>query len=445
MWMWGLLMGVALLAGCGAASTSPPPTEPPAPPPATWHKDIAPLVRQKCGGCHVEGGIAPFALQTYQQAFATRQAIRGAVKARIMPPWPPSAECAEYTDNRSLTTEQIDLIARWVDEGGAEGNPADAPASTGPAPEGLSRVDLTLTMPEAYTPQKHPDDYRCFILDWPEQEVRYITGFRGNPDHKASVHHIIAFLAPPGQVAEYQKLDAAEEGPGYTCFGGPGVSSGDIGSTMRAQWVGSWVPGSFGTEFPAGSGLRIEPGSKLVLQIHYNVSSSTPAPDRSSLSLKVDSAVDKLAYVLPWANPLWVTNREPTLRMHIPAGQAGVTHGFDEEPTRYLSLITNGLFANDKPIQVHGAALHMHTRGTRATAEIWRAGNSANKDCLLNIPRWDFHWQGQYRLSQSKTVRPGDRLAVECRWDNTGAGAKDIYWGEGTADEMCLGTFLITQ
>ena len=31
----------------------------------TWHQDIAPIVAQKCGGCHVGGGIAPFSLATY--------------------------------------------------------------------------------------------------------------------------------------------------------------------------------------------------------------------------------------------------------------------------------------------------------------------------------------------------------------------------------------------
>jgi hypothetical protein len=37
---------------------------------------------------------------------------------------------------------------------------------------------------------------------------------------------------------------------------------------------------------------------------------------------------------------------------------------------------------------------------------------------------------------------PGDKLRVECTWDNPTM--KDVTWGEGTGDEMCLGTFYYT-
>ena len=43
---------------------------------------------------------------------------------------------------------------------------------------------------------------------------------------------------------------------------------------------------------------------------------------------------------------------------------------------------------------------------------------------------------------------PGDKLYLECHWDNSGGnqtGApKDTLWGEGTGDEMCLGVVYIT-
>jgi hypothetical protein len=94
----------------------------------------------------------------------------------------------------------------------------------------------------------------------------------------------------------------------------------------------------------------------------------------------------------------------------------------------------------------------MHTRGTRAKLEIERAGGA--KECVLEIPQWDFHWQGAYDLTQPKTARPGDRLALECHWDNSAANQpivggqrqppRDLNWGEGTNDEMCLGLFYVT-
>jgi hypothetical protein len=64
---------------------------------------------------------------------------------------------------------------------------------------------------------------------------------------------------------------------------------------------------------------------------------------------------------------------------------------------------------------------------------------------MLRIPRWDFHWQNGYELKQAKVVRPGDRITIECHWDNSLPGATDVSWGEGTGDEMCLGILYLTQ
>ena len=34
----------------------------------TWYQDVAPIVVSRCGGCHRDGGIAPFALDSYEAA-----------------------------------------------------------------------------------------------------------------------------------------------------------------------------------------------------------------------------------------------------------------------------------------------------------------------------------------------------------------------------------------
>ncbi len=223
------LLSVIVLSACSGASEPPP-----APEPASYHRDVAPLVQEKCGSCHVEGGIAPFALRSYAEVFEMRTAIKAAVTLRMMPPWMAAQDCTEYKHDRSLSDEQIALISRWVDEGAVEGDPADASSVTGPSQSGLSRVDLELEMPVDYSPRQRPDDYRCFILDWPETAVRYVTGFRANPGRASIVHHVIAFVAKPEEVAGYRALDDKEAGPGYTCFGGPGGSAG--------TW-GGWAPG----------------------------------------------------------------------------------------------------------------------------------------------------------------------------------------------------------
>ena len=85
----------------------------------------------------------------------------------------------------------------------------------------------------------------------------------------------------------------------------------------------------------------------------------------------------------------------------------------------------------------------MHTLGTKTRLEIQR--RSGARECLLDIPEWDFHWQGGYALTQPRVVSSGDSIRLECHWDNSAPGAADANWGEGTGDEMCLGIFYMTQ
>ena len=88
-------LAVLLLIAC-----APPP--PKADPNPSWNRDALPIVQARCQGCHVEGGIAPFALTTYADADAHRDAIAADVQSHKMPPWMPSDSCQSYKDARRL-------------------------------------------------------------------------------------------------------------------------------------------------------------------------------------------------------------------------------------------------------------------------------------------------------------------------------------------------------
>lgn len=427
---FGLVVGVAAglaLGACGGDDGGDgPPTE------VTYYQDLKPVIDAKCVGCHNPDGIAPFSLTTFDEVSEVAGVALLNVEQKKMPPWPPNPDCNDYLGDRSMSDEQIALFRAWVDGGTKPGDAADPAPPLELEQVALSRVDLSLQMPVAYTPvatADNPDDYRCFVIPWTEAESTYVTGFRAVPGNPKVVHHVIAFYASPSQVAEYQALDAAAEGPGYQCFGGSGGSS-------RA-WLGAWAPGTLGSDMPAGTGLQVEPGSAVILQVHYNVMTAGAEPDLTKIELKLDATVAKQARIQPWANPNWIGSQ----LMHIPANQADVMHAFEFDAT----AVTGGAF------DVYSAGLHMHTLGTRATASIVRAGGAS--ECLLQIDDWNFHWQGNYGLRQPVRFNPGDKLRVECHFDNSPTNQPlvggqprvpaDVYWGEGTGDEMCLGIFYL--
>lgn len=443
-------VGIAVAAACSSATTS-------VPDPAktdggaanasnvTYYRDVKPILDAKCASCHSAGSFAPFALTSPSDAVTRRASIKAATSAHTMPPWPPSNSCTQYAGDRALTAEQLAILSKWGDGEGPLGDEKDFKALTGaPAPK-LTRTDFTIPMKEAYTPVLSPDEYRCFLLDWPVAEDTHITGFSVDPGAVSIVHHTLVYVIPPEDVATYQKMDDDEAGLGYSCFAGP-----NKGTNQLPAQVGAWVPGTLGTDYPEGTGIKVAAGSKLVVQMHYNTTTTKPAPDTTKVRVKVDKDVATEAYIMPFTNPLWVTQKS----MPIPAGAPDTLHEFSYDAATAVNIRTKGAIAKDKPFKVHTAALHQHLHGTHSTLEVTKDG--APKQCLLDIPNWDFHWQGSYAFVDPKVVNPGDSFHIACHWDNSEQKQplnsdgrrmppQDLNWGENTTDEMCVGFMYITQ
>src|SRR5262245_8548586 len=101
-----LVLGVVALGGTRARSALPSPP--------TFYRDVLPILQQHCQQCHRPGQIAPSSLVTYEQVKASAQRIRDDVRSRRMPPWFADPCCGHFSDDPSLTPQQIATISDWV-------------------------------------------------------------------------------------------------------------------------------------------------------------------------------------------------------------------------------------------------------------------------------------------------------------------------------------------
>ena len=267
-----------------------------------------------------------------------------------------------------------------------------------------------------------------------------MTGFTTLPGNTKLVHQVISFLAPPEEVAVFEQLDAADPEPGYPCFGGPGRITNGLG------WLGAWAPGGDGTDFPEGTGILVRPGSKVIFQVHYNTwDLDGIRTDTSAMAFKIDSSVEKRAALTPFVNPGWVFAND----MHIAAGDAAAEHSFEFDLTMALDSFSSGQLDSFEPFQIHSSALHMHKLGKNAQLTIIRSDGT--EECLLGVQKWDFDWQRNFRTMEPITFNPGDKLRLSCQWDNSeenqpdGREVRDVNWGDGTYDEMCLGILYLSE
>lgn len=389
----------------------------------TWHADVAPIVEARCARCHAPDAIGPFSLETYEEVFQLREAVRDAVVDRRMPPWLPAHCCNEFQDDFGLRDEQIATIDRWVEQGAPQGDPQEAGEPL-PVRGGLSRVDLTVEMEQGYTPEPDAgrvDDFRCFVLDWPLDEPAYVTGINPVPGARKILHHIVIGVANERDAKPFEGVSSEDGKYGFDCEGGLGDLrlSGILGGSLA------------GGDFPESFGTKVEPDSKIVLNVHYSMSDAAPTEDLTAIEFKIDDEADPMK-TMAISNPLWGVSDA----MRIPAGEKDVSYRYQFNPKLY----TRG---ND--VLLWGFTPHMHYLGQRIRTRVIRADGT--EECLGEIPRWDFGWEQPYWFAEPVEMGPRDELYLECWFDNTRdnqpivdgerAEPRDVAWGTDNQD-MCV-------
>lgn len=384
----------------------------------TFSKDVVRILQAHCQSCHHEGDIAPFPLVTYQDAYEHRSAMQYMTAQRLMPPWHVDSSCSDFQGNPSLTDDEIRAIDRWVKAGGPEGDPRDLPPplvfSSGYK---LGTPDKELAMSQAFTPDFSKGDvYRCFVLPTNLSQDTYLSSAEVLPGVRSMVHHVLLFTDTTGAA---DRLDADDPAPGYACFGGPGFASGGP--------VGAWVPGARQLSLPDGVGTLIPKGSRLVMQVHYSARSGVVSPDLTKVGFYYAKGhVTKMLRWLPFVNTTF----------RIPAGNPSYT------VTQSIpNVITN--------VHLVGIAPHMHLLGQTMKVEVTDPHGA--KKCLVNVPDYDFRWQGGYLYKQAVPIVSGTSMKLTAVYDNSSQNPenpnsppKDVTWGEQTSDEMCLCYLLIT-
>lgn len=392
--------------------------------PITYFEDIKPIFDARCVECHAQTGIAPFPLDNFVSSNKHAEEILPQVLNRLMPPWPPDDCCADYDDKRSLTEEQIALIAAWVEQKATPGDPALEGPPLEPVTIELPRIDLTLRMPEPFVPEAlvgDSDELRCFVLDLPFGEEKFVTGLNVRPANRSIVHHVALMTLNQEDALAAEREDALDDRAGFDCHS----FNLELNPTGN---LGGWAPGYRSVIYPDGVGLRVPAGSFVLMQVHYDISHSTGEPDQTEVDFMLEDEVELVGRGMAVGDPLWLFDGG----MRLPAGEEDVMYNFSYDPT---VVITRG-----EPFRIYGVNLHMHELGTSGSLAILRKDGST--DCLFHTTRWDFDWLGQYELVTPIDFFPGDELYVECHWSTLGL-SEDLQWGAD--EEMCGGLFLITD
>jgi len=325
-----------------------------------------------------------------------------------------------------------------------------------------------LAMPAAYTPSAPTgtgtDDYRCFLLDPRLGQDSFITGMDVLPGTQDVVHHVILFRVPPDAVARARAADDAEDGQGWTCFGGTGI--GGDGDLDDAPWLGAWAPGGGERMLADDLGIPLAAGSRVIMQVHYNLLAG-PGPDVTSARLRLaagDRDLAPLETVLmpaPVELPCRAAHSDGELCDRT-AAMADVLERFGEVGRTGDALHLLCGTSPPGPVQrcdreirrpatLRAVAGHMHLLGKSIRIDVNPDTPRARR--VLNTPVWDFDNQGAEAVEPLE-LRRGDTVRVTCEHDQglrdvlpafEGQPERYVVWGDGTTDEMCLGMLMVTR
>ena len=337
---------------------------------------------------------------------------------------------------------------------------------------------LRMALPRAYTPvppNGGTDQYRCFLIDPRLKERAFVTGSQFLPQNARLVHHAILFRVQPDQVQEAKGLDAADDGDGWTCFGGTGLGGGNPGRQLRSGlgWIAAWAPGAKEVVLGDNLGYELKAGSQIIMQVHYNLlaTEGKAEPDRSGVRLRLTEPTKAMRALQTSLVPAPV-------ELPCPSGQRGklcdreqsvldVWHRFGQRAASLVAGLNILCNKGEKPKAgatqhcdipvtqagtVYAVAGHMHLLGRKIKVEL-NPGTSRART-LLDVTNYNFDDQSARPLTRPVAVKPGDTYRVTCTHDASLRARlpelrqlppRYVVWGDGSSDEMCLGIVVWTR
>ena len=439
----------------------------------TYNEHIGQLLFENCTGCHRPNQIAPMSLLSYQDARKWARAIKAKVVAREMPPWFADPEFGEFSNDISLSDEEIATIVEWVDGGAPEGD--------GAAPQAPRFSEAGWSHPSG----REPDFIYEFPIEWQvdadgespnfnlftelpfDEEIR-VEATEVRPGNYAATHHIVTrlFNIPPGMMI----------GTGPAWPGGPvvdyvlvedpdyvepeddedsedGEDSEDVDEASSAGF-GAYIPGVGAAVTPQGQmrSIRGDAFNAIVWNLHYQ---ATGQPETARPAIGVWFATEEATTVSRTLSLQETTSEGEQLVAPPPAGifgrlaaglraQAGqgLNPLLDPIPPNEGNWTVTGIGAIQNDSYIQSLFVHAHLRGKDFTFVLTYP--DGREEILLRVENYSFDWQFSYDLAEPIMAPAGSTVKVISRYDNSRANRRnpaphrEVYWSEQSWDDMFL-------
>jgi hypothetical protein len=345
----------------------------------SYEKEIAPLLAKNCVACHTEGGIGPFAMDSYEKVKQWSGMMREAVRTDRMPPYNADPHVGKFTGDMNMSTQDQKSLVHWIEAGAPRGAGEDPlKLNAKPAPEWeLGTPDMVIELPAYTVPASGVVDYQNPVVKNSMPEGRWLRAATVKPSDRAAVHHLLS------------------------------------------NGVGGYAVGAETTVFPKGVGSWVTPGQDFKFQMHY-----TPYGKQTVEKTRVG------LYFYPKDAPPEIMRRSAVVLnagLVIPPGEAR------HQEVAYITFPEKATLYTVFP--------HAHYRGESMHVSLLKPG-SDKEELIVSLPKYDFNWQRGYDFATPLKIEPGTKLITRYVYDNSKNNPAnpdptiEVKWGEQSWEEM---------
>jgi hypothetical protein len=421
--IWVVAVIAALVLAIAATSSA---ADVPAP---TFTKEVAPILFKHCASCHRPGEIgSSVSLLSYDTAKPWAESIKQQVVQRAMPPWPADPNgSAKFRNDPRLTRQEIDMLVAWVNAGAPKGNDTDLPPLPS-FPEGWLHPfgrppDLVIPLREFHLPPRGEIPYVRYLAKVPFAEDKWIVAMQVRAGNRALVHHMAITEVELDNGVTPEDLDRLEQfakqlGLAQSVIAmRPAVA--DPSNNGEYDMLGVYTPGTTLETYGDDSAKVLRGGKNMYLNfnIHYQTVGQ-PESDQSMIAFWFQPEPPKHQLFRVPASGETIIADGKELLTDAPGPKAeGTSVAIPPIPPNAENYEVIGVTAYTEPATIFQFQPHAHLRGKDFRYVV--VYPDGHEESVLNVPKYDFHWQLAYELEDPLKLPAGSKLVVTAHYDNS--------------------------
>lgn len=341
----------------------------------SYQQDIAPLLKERCAYCHVENGLAPWAMNRYIMVLGWSPMMREVVITRRMPPGQIDNAVGNWVNTHELSDEEMAMLIEWIDRRGprsGEGDPlAESAQVVAQWPHG--QPDLIVDVPEQFIPATGNIDFLVKRVSLDLQEDTWLSAIAYEVGDRSVLHSLLIYAVD-------KNLQSTDPD--------------DLIASPAAEFISVYVPGEHVDEFAAESGYLLGKDKDLVFKLRY-LTSGRETVDRTRIGLHFSQTPPQ--------------RRIRTLALEKP------DFSIPANTSQHREVMLSEPLSNDVLLESYSP--HAHSRGRSMLVSVRYP--DGQEEALINIPNFNYNWQLAYRPSELKQIPAGSVFRVETVYDNS--------------------------